>query len=77
MICVLPTNKKLYDRGTRFISQITGADYNKAYNILMNVMEYLEPKIKKGESIPPPILFASERIKNNLLNIEAERLFNN
>ena len=77
MICLLPSNKKLYDRGARFIRQITEVDYNKAYNILVDVMKYLEPKIKKGEEIPPPILFACERIKKNLSNNRAERLFNN
>jgi len=75
MVCLLPTNKKLYDRGARIIQEITGADYEIAYKTLLEVMDYLQPRIDNGEFIIPPVLLAINRIKNSLTNNEAERLY--
>jgi N-acetylmuramic acid 6-phosphate (MurNAc-6-P) etherase len=73
MIWVVPSNLKLIDRATRYISKLTGLDYGPANQLLFEVIEYVEPRMKSDRAYPPVVGVAVLRAKEQLTNEEAEK----
>jgi N-acetylmuramic acid 6-phosphate etherase len=73
MIYVVPSNLKLIDRATRYISQLTGLAYEEANRLLFEVIEYVEPRMKSDKAYPPVVGMAVTRHKFGLTNEEAEQ----
>jgi N-acetylmuramic acid 6-phosphate etherase len=72
MIWVVPSNLKLIDRATRYITKLTGLEYEAANALLFEIIEYVEPRMKADQSYPPVVWMAVLRAKDNLTNEEAE-----
>jgi len=62
MIWLSPSNKKLVDRGSRLISQLTGCSYEQACIELHKAMEEVESRSQKAEEVPSPVALAIENI---------------
>ena len=62
MIWLSPSNKKLIDRGSRLISQLTGCSYEQACIELHKTMEEVESRSRKAEEVPSPVALAIEHI---------------
>jgi N-acetylmuramic acid 6-phosphate etherase len=73
MVMVVPTNLKLIDRATRYISQLGGLNYETANELLFEVIEYVEPRMKADQAYPPVVGMAVLRARENLSNEEAEK----
>lgn len=72
MIYVVPSNLKLIDRSTRYISKLTGLSYEEANALLFDVLEYVEPRMKSDQQYPPIVGLSVIRVNNNLSNQEAD-----
>jgi len=72
MVWVVPSNLKLIDRATRYITKLTGLDYEAANALLFEIIEYVEPRMKADQAYPPVVGMAVERAKNNFTNEQAE-----
>jgi N-acetylmuramic acid 6-phosphate etherase len=73
MIWVVPSNLKLIDRSTRYIQRLTGLDYQAANQLLFEVIEYVEPRMKADQAYPPVVGVSVMRIRHQLGNAEAEQ----
>jgi N-acetylmuramic acid 6-phosphate etherase len=73
MIYVVPSNLKLIDRATRYISKLTDLPYERANELLFEVIEYVEPRMKSDQAYPPVVGMAVLRARENLTNEEAEK----
>jgi N-acetylmuramic acid 6-phosphate (MurNAc-6-P) etherase len=73
MIWVVPSNLKLIDRATRYIGTLTGLTYGEANQLLFEVIEYVEPRMKLDQAYPPVVGMAVMRARHNLSNAETER----
>jgi len=73
MIWVVPSNLKLIDRSTRYIQKLTGLDYQKANDLLFEVIEYVEPRMKADQAYPPVVGVSVMRTRHGLNNEEAEK----
>jgi N-acetylmuramic acid 6-phosphate etherase len=73
MIYVVPSNLKLIDRATRYISKLTDLNYERANELLFEVIEYVEPRMKSDQTYPPVVGIAVMRARHNLSNAEAEK----
>lgn len=73
MVWVVPSNLKLIDRATRYITKLTGLDYEAANELLFEIIEYVEPRMKSDQAYPPVVGMAVLRTKENVSNQEAER----
>ena len=73
MVWVVPSNLKLIDRATRYISKLTDLSYDRANELLFEVIEYVEPRMKADQAYPPVVGVAVLRAKNNLTNEAAEK----
>jgi N-acetylmuramic acid 6-phosphate etherase len=62
MIWLSPSNKKLIDRGSRLISQLTGCSYEQACTELHKTMEEVESRLQKSEEVSSPVALAIEHI---------------
>jgi N-acetylmuramic acid 6-phosphate etherase len=62
MIWLSPSNKKLIDRGSRLISQVTGCIYEQACIELHKTMEEVESRLQQAEEVPSPVALAIEHI---------------
>jgi N-acetylmuramic acid 6-phosphate etherase len=62
MIWLSPSNKKLIDRGSRLISQLTGCSYENACIELHKTIEEVESRSQKSEEVPSPVALAIEHI---------------
>lgn len=62
MVWLSPSNKKLIDRGTRLISQVTGCRYEHACEVLHQTIEDVTSIAQRGEEAPSPVALAIERI---------------
>ncbi len=62
MVWLSPSNKKLIDRGTRLISQVTGCSYEHACEILHQTIEDVASIAQRGEEAPSPVALAIERV---------------
>lgn len=72
MIYVVPSNLKLIDRATRYISRLTGLSYEDACYLLFEVIEYVEPRMKSDRAYPPVVGLSVTRAKHGFSNEEAE-----
>ena len=61
MIWLSPSNKKLIDRGSRLISQLTGCSYDEACILLHEAIAEVEIRTARGEEVPSPVALAIER----------------
>ncbi len=73
MVWVVPSNLKLIDRATRYITKLTGLDYAAANALLFDIIEYVEPRMKSDQAYPPVVEMAVLRTKENLSNEAAEQ----
>ncbi len=73
MVWVVPSNLKLIDRATRYITKLTGLEYAAANALLFEIVEYVEPRMKADQAYPPVVGMAVVRVKNNFTNEQAER----
>ena len=73
MVWVVPSNLKLIDRATRYISKLAGLPYERANELLFEVIEYVEPRMKSDQAYPPVVGMAVLRARHGLTNEEAER----
>jgi N-acetylmuramic acid 6-phosphate etherase len=73
MVWVVPSNLKLIDRATRYIVQLTGLNYEVANQLLFEVIEYVEPRMKSDQAYPPVVGMAVLRAKHDLSNEAAEK----
>jgi N-acetylmuramic acid 6-phosphate etherase len=73
MIWVVPSNLKLIDRATRYITKLTTLDYEAANALLFEIIEYVEPRMKADQAYPPVVGMAVLRAKENLTNEQAEQ----
>ena len=72
MVWVVPSNLKLIDRATRYITKLTGLEYAAANALLFEIIEYVEPRMKSDQAYPPVVEMAVLRAKEQLTNAEAE-----
>jgi N-acetylmuramic acid 6-phosphate etherase len=75
MIWVVPSNLKLIDRATRYIQKLAGLDYASANELLFEVIEYVEPRMKADQAYPPVVGLSVMRSRDKLSNQEAEKKF--
>ncbi len=73
MVWVVPSNLKLIDRATRYITKLTDLNYEAANELLFDIIEYVEPRMKTDQAYPPVVGMAVLRAKENLTNVEAEK----
>ena len=73
MIYVVPSNLKLIDRATRYISRLAKLDYEEANRQLFEVIEHVEPRMLAGQSYPPVVGLAVIRIRDRISLDEAEQ----
>ena len=72
MIYVVPSNLKLIDRATRYISKLSGLAYEDACRLLFEVIEYVEPRMTSDQAYPPVVGVSVLRAREGLTNEEAE-----
>jgi len=72
MVWVVPSNLKLIDRATRYITKLTGLNYEAANGLLFEIIEYVEPRMKLDQAYPPVVGMAVLRVRENLTNEQAE-----
>jgi N-acetylmuramic acid 6-phosphate etherase len=73
MIWVVPSNLKLIDRSTRYIQKLTGLEYQRANQLLFEVIEYVEPRMKADRAYPPVVGVSVMRARHGVGNEEAEQ----
>jgi N-acetylmuramic acid 6-phosphate etherase len=73
MVWVVPSNLKLIDRATRYITKLTDLNYEPANALLFDIIEYVEPRMKSDQAYPPVVGMAVLRAKFNLTNEAAEK----
>jgi N-acetylmuramic acid 6-phosphate etherase len=64
MAWLSPSNKKLIDRGSRLISQLTGCTYDQACIALFEAMDEIESRRSRGEEVPSPVALAIECLRS-------------
>ena len=72
MVWVVPSNLKLIDRATRYITKLTNLNYEAANALLFEIIEYVEPRMKADQAYPPVVGMAVLRAKEKLTNEQAE-----
>ncbi len=72
MVWVVPSNLKLIDRATRYITRLTDLSYEAANALLFEIIEYVEPRMKSDQAYPPVVGMAVLRVRENLTNEQAE-----
>lgn len=60
MVWVWPSNKKLIDRGTRLIRELTGKSYERSCLLLFQAMEGVEKLREQGRPVPSPVALVVE-----------------
>jgi len=74
MIWVSPSNKKLYDRATRYVAQLAGSSYHDACSAVYHVMDRLRPRQAAGQETPSPVLLAAVALLAKAEPAQAEAL---
>jgi N-acetylmuramic acid 6-phosphate etherase len=64
MAWLSPSNKKLIDRGSRLISELTGCAYEQACIALFEAMDEIESRKSRAEEVPSPVALAIESIRS-------------
>jgi N-acetylmuramic acid 6-phosphate etherase len=62
MVHVTASNKKLIDRSTRLVSQLTGVDYDAACHAVFEAMQSIAADYSPDQERPSPAALAIERI---------------
>jgi N-acetylmuramic acid 6-phosphate etherase len=73
MVWVVPSNLKLIDRATRYLSRLADLPYERANELLFEVIEYVEPRMKSDQAYPPVVGLAVLRARHGLTNEAAEK----
>ena len=73
MVWVVAGNLKLIDRATRYVQRLTGLDYRAANQLLFEVIEYVEPRMKADLTYPSVVELSVMRARHGVENEEAER----
>jgi N-acetylmuramic acid 6-phosphate etherase len=73
MIWVVPSNLKLIDRATRYITKLTDLDYEAANRLLFEIIAYVEARMKADQAYPPVVGMAVLRAREKLTNEQAEQ----
>jgi N-acetylmuramic acid 6-phosphate etherase len=73
MIWVVASNLKLIDRATRYIQRLTELEYKAANQLLFEVIEYVEPRMKADQAYPPVVGVSVMRARHQLDNLAAEQ----
>lgn len=60
MVWVAPTNLKLIDRSTRYVSRLTGLDYETACLRVHEALEYVGPRMSLDRAYPPVVALCVE-----------------
>ncbi|MFH2068203.1 MAG: hypothetical protein ABII89_01900 [Candidatus Omnitrophota bacterium] len=74
MIFVSPGNKKLYDRATRYVSQLTGQPYPASCSAFFRSLDFVKEQFSSGCGVSSPVLLASICLKKKCLPEEAESI---
>ncbi|MEN6357408.1 MAG: hypothetical protein ABFD83_10020 [Armatimonadota bacterium] len=74
MIYVVPSNLKLIDRATRYVSRLTGLTYEDACHLVFDVIEYVEPRMKNDMAYPPVVGMSAIRAKEHVGNCDAQEI---
>ncbi len=61
MVALVPSNLKLIDRSTRFISALTGMCYDDACRLLHESIDYVAPRMLTGRTYPPVVALSVMR----------------
>ena len=77
MIWVVPSNLKLIDRATRYITKLTNFEYQAANRLLFEIIAYVEPRMKADQAYPPVVGMAVLRAREKLTNEQAEERLKN
>ena len=72
MVWVVPSNLKLIDRATRYITHLTDLNYEEANRLLFEIIDYVEPRMKSDQAYPPVVGMAVLRAREKLTNEQAE-----
>ena len=72
MVWVVPSNLKLIDRATRYITKLADLNYAAANRLLFEVIAYVEPRMKADQAYPPAVGMAVLRAREKLSNEQAE-----
>jgi N-acetylmuramic acid 6-phosphate (MurNAc-6-P) etherase len=72
MVWVVPSNLKLIDRATRYITKLTDLNYPAANRLLFEIIAYVEPRMKADQAYPPAVGMAVMRAREKLSNEQAE-----
>jgi len=72
MVWVVPSNLKLIDRATRYITKLAQLDYHAANRLLFEIIDYVEPRMKADQAYPPVVGMAVIRAREKLTNEQAE-----
>jgi len=72
MVWVVPSNLKLIDRATRYITRLTDLNYASANRLLFEIIAYVEPRMQADQAYPPVVRMAVLRAKEKLTNEQAE-----
>lgn len=72
MIWVMPSNKKLIDRSSRYVAELTGVDYESCVETILQVMELIQERNKAGARVYAPVLMAALCQVRNCTPLEAE-----
>jgi len=74
MIWVVPSNLKLIDRSSRYISQLAGVPYDDACHALFESIEYVAPRMAAGQAYPAPVGLSVMRLRHGISSEEAEQM---
>ena len=72
MVWVVPSNLKLIDRATRYITKLTDLNYAAANRLLFEIITYVEPRMNADQAYPPVVGMAVMRAREKLTNEQAE-----
>lgn len=73
MIWVVPSNRKLIDRATRYIQALTGLPYEEACLHLFEAIDYVSPRMQSGQEYPAVVGLAVLRARHGGTFAEAEQ----
>jgi N-acetylmuramic acid 6-phosphate etherase len=74
MTHVVPSNLRLIDRATRYVRHLAGIDYEHACRLVFGVMDYLEQRRARGETVPPVVGLAVVMAREGANAAEAENM---
>jgi N-acetylmuramic acid 6-phosphate etherase len=72
MIWVMPSNKKLIDRSSRYVAELTGVDYPRCVDCIVGVMDLIQERNKAGAQVYAPVLIAALCLVRDYTPLQAE-----